>query len=264
MAGGWRRGKASRTNLGGAPFGVWFFKGCGFRVNFMQRATAAQTHAGSKSDTEVGLYYYRARYYDTAIGRLISEDPIAFTGGIDFYAYVSNNPSSLFDPSGLAQVCCRPANVGFAASWAQRTHRPPPCHCFAKLSNGDTLGGYFSYWLPVMLVKRQNDSSDHDKYARLAECKDLPGLPCESDARVKRAFDAYPKVRGPYGTEPGDVGTSNRVAAELLQDSGFGSVLPLPSCAWGQTGADGSFLPVKGFVKGFFPVKIFSPGLPVF
>jgi hypothetical protein len=24
-----------KTNLGAAPFGVWFFKGCGFRVNFI-------------------------------------------------------------------------------------------------------------------------------------------------------------------------------------------------------------------------------------
>jgi RHS repeat-associated protein len=44
---------------------------------------------------------YRARYYDPAIGRFISEDPIGFRGGRNFYAYVGNNPILFRDPSGL-------------------------------------------------------------------------------------------------------------------------------------------------------------------
>ena len=46
-------------------------------------------------------HYYRARYYDPQNGRFISEDPIGFGGGIDFYAYVRNNPALLGDPYGL-------------------------------------------------------------------------------------------------------------------------------------------------------------------
>jgi RHS repeat-associated protein len=42
---------------------------------------------GREWDSESGLYYYRARYYDPKIGRFISEDPIRFSGGINFYAY---------------------------------------------------------------------------------------------------------------------------------------------------------------------------------
>ncbi len=44
---------------------------------------------------------YRARYYDPNIGRFISEDPIQFVGGVNFYAYVKNNPINLTDPFGL-------------------------------------------------------------------------------------------------------------------------------------------------------------------
>ena len=44
---------------------------------------------------------YRARYYDPAIGRFISEDPFRFKGGRNFYEYVLNNPVNLRDPSGL-------------------------------------------------------------------------------------------------------------------------------------------------------------------
>jgi len=32
-------------------------------------------------DSETGLYYYRARYYDPKAGRFITRDPISFAGG---------------------------------------------------------------------------------------------------------------------------------------------------------------------------------------
>jgi len=48
--------------------------------------------------------YYRARYYDPKIGRFLSEDPIRFLGGINFYAYARNRPVNLRDPWGLQSV----------------------------------------------------------------------------------------------------------------------------------------------------------------
>jgi len=45
--------------------------------------------------------YYRARYYDPAVGRFLSEDAEAYGGSIDFYAYVQNNPLNFSDPFGL-------------------------------------------------------------------------------------------------------------------------------------------------------------------
>jgi len=45
--------------------------------------------------------YYRARYYDQSVGLFLSEDPIRFLGGIDFYTYADNSPTNLADPFGL-------------------------------------------------------------------------------------------------------------------------------------------------------------------
>jgi RHS repeat-associated protein len=57
-------------------------------------------YTGRELDEYTGLYYYRARFYDSQIGRFISEDPIGFEGGLNWYAYVENNPINLIDPEG--------------------------------------------------------------------------------------------------------------------------------------------------------------------
>jgi RHS repeat-associated protein len=61
-------------------------------------------YTAREQDTETGLYYYRARYYDPSIGRFLSEDPIRFWGGIDFYKYVDNDPTNSVDPSGERKI----------------------------------------------------------------------------------------------------------------------------------------------------------------
>jgi RHS repeat-associated protein len=60
------------------------------------------TYAGREFDADIGLFYYRARWYDPRQGRFISEDPIGFNGrDINLYGYVWNNPVNHRDPFGL-------------------------------------------------------------------------------------------------------------------------------------------------------------------
>ena len=57
---------------------------------------------GREWDSEIGLYYYRARYYDATVGRFISQDPIGFEAeDSNLYRYVVNNPVDTVDPLGL-------------------------------------------------------------------------------------------------------------------------------------------------------------------
>jgi RHS repeat-associated protein len=53
-----------------------------------------------------GPSYYRARYYNPATGRFLSEDPAGFKGGINRYAYVGDSPENFVDPLGLDKVKC--------------------------------------------------------------------------------------------------------------------------------------------------------------
>jgi len=51
-----------------------------------------------------GLHYLKARYYDPVAGRFLSRDPIGYRGSSNLYAYVSGNPVSDVDPSGLISL----------------------------------------------------------------------------------------------------------------------------------------------------------------
>ncbi len=52
-------------------------------------------------DKEINLYYYRARYYDSELGKFISRDPIGQEWGINIYEYVNDNPINAIDPTWL-------------------------------------------------------------------------------------------------------------------------------------------------------------------
>ncbi len=59
---------------------------------------------GQYYDSETGLYYNYHRYYDPAIGRYLTADPIGLDGGVNLYAYVQNNPVNWVDPYGLSYL----------------------------------------------------------------------------------------------------------------------------------------------------------------
>lgn len=54
---------------------------------------------GEKDD--LGLYYFRARYYDPEIRRFLSQDPIGLASGMNLYRYANNDPINFSDPTGL-------------------------------------------------------------------------------------------------------------------------------------------------------------------
>jgi len=70
------------------------------------------TYTGRELDQETGLSYYRARTYDSAVGRFIQKDPIGLRGGLNVYEYTQSSPTNLSDPLGNCPWCVAGALAG--------------------------------------------------------------------------------------------------------------------------------------------------------
>ncbi len=65
------------------------------------------TYTGREWDAATELHYYRARHYDTALGRFLQRDAVAQIiepaenmDGVNLYIYVANDPLIATDPTG--------------------------------------------------------------------------------------------------------------------------------------------------------------------
>jgi RHS repeat-associated protein len=57
---------------------------------------------GQRYDSETGLCYMKARYYDPRTGRFLQPDPMGYSAGLNLYLFANNNPLDLTDPLGLS------------------------------------------------------------------------------------------------------------------------------------------------------------------
>src|SRR5438309_2991316 len=71
----------SFSNGAGALAQTYTFDSYGNQTASSGSLTNPFRFAGRELDSETGLYFFRARYYDSQIGRFLSEDPVGFQGG---------------------------------------------------------------------------------------------------------------------------------------------------------------------------------------
>ncbi len=73
-----------------------------FGTKFVSNGDFDEPHGftGKEYDSDTGLYYYNARWYDPDLGRFISEDPAADPNNPNLYSYCGNNGVSRIDPTG--------------------------------------------------------------------------------------------------------------------------------------------------------------------
>jgi len=98
----------SLANSSGTLTQTYTFDSFGKQTASSGSLTNPFQYTGREFDSESSLYFYRARYYDPNTGRFVSEDPLQFGAGENFYLYALENAVNLNDPYGLC---------------------PPDCHC---------------------------------------------------------------------------------------------------------------------------------------
>ena len=92
----------------------------GVQKTWVNTYNPALKFSGKERDTESGLDYFGARYYDKAQYRFISVDPVSASMGmihdpqlLNLYSYCRNNPLNYFDPDGRKLIPVILPGIGF-------------------------------------------------------------------------------------------------------------------------------------------------------
>ena len=121
-------------------------------------------YSGRENDG-TGLYYFRARYYDPALQRFVSEDPIKYADkNFNLYSYVANNPINYTDPLGTTTYCGSGWNSAFIPDswWGKKYDFSSACK-----KHDDCYG----------TCGRSKEICDQDFYTNMViECKKLNGF----------------------------------------------------------------------------------------
>jgi RHS repeat-associated protein len=134
---------------------------------------------------ESGLVYARNRYYSPALGRFISEDPIGFGGGSNFYAYCGNDPINFTDPLGLMAM----GLYDGGGVWFGGTADSP-----ALAFGGPTRTPAASYRCPRAEVDESSPAFDGGFVSMRSQHEGMDG----KSARSRWAYHAIEKVRDQY------------------------------------------------------------------
>jgi len=128
------------------PFGVQISYNAGADNN-------PYRYSGEYYDTESGYTYLRARYYDPAIGRFVSEDPAL--DGNNWYIYCGNDPINSIDPTGLKAKKVYKTQDKAAKIWAKKNYgitrytRMERSSFIYAVFSGSKVTGY-AYTKPIM------------------------------------------------------------------------------------------------------------------
>ena len=107
-------------NSGGVVSDTYDYDAFGNLVGSTGTTPNVYRYQGEALDSETGLYYMRARYYDPTVGRFLNVDPMTDQGAHP-YEYAAADPVNGHDPTGTQDV------IEYSLlMWLYTAHVPPP------------------------------------------------------------------------------------------------------------------------------------------
>ncbi len=100
------------TSSSGTDVGNYTYDAFGQVLTSPTNSTNPFSFAGERIDPITGLVDLRARQYDPATGRFVSQDPDGYENGINLYTYAANDPINQNDPTGQVPLLVAAVGIG--------------------------------------------------------------------------------------------------------------------------------------------------------
>jgi len=104
------------TNSSGAVTDTYEYDAFGNLISTAGTTPNEFYYRGEQYDADLGFYYLRARYYNPATGRFVTQDPwggdIYDPASLHRYRYAKGNPANYIDPSGQGAISEYAFNLG--------------------------------------------------------------------------------------------------------------------------------------------------------
>ena len=216
------------------------------RISVSTSTNEARKYIGQFSDQNSGLDYLQARYYDSARGQFVNEDPVFWSNkqnladpqSFNVYSYANDNPINRSDPSGLAAYAYSRSVDPNSALLNLYAHNfiyivPGQGEALPALySNGMcidttrpfTLGGYndrrsvFGVANVSHLAKHANDSYDYNLASAQQSAYGVAMTPIRPNSGITPAQQDAALVNS-YNQQPDDYGLYGGVGLLGLQNS---------------------------------------------
>jgi len=193
--------------------------------------TSVFGYAGQYTDTESGLQWLRARYYDPTTGQFLTVDPLTAATGAR-YAYAAGNPITRADPSGLMEINDGASGYVAAIGDFWTSNSAPP-----RAPDYYTLCGGASPFIVIPSARLTVTSSGHI-HVTLSDGLGIPG----ANAQVGAGWiDSSEKPSScEIDTFIDDVSASANGFVPVWPAPGVFGVGPGVTETWGQEGQGGS------------------------
>lgn len=175
------------TDAAGMPLASWAYDPWG--VFLAGTTSSGLAFVGREWDSEIELYYFRARYYSPALGRMISEDPVGVRVSPNLYTYVRNHPIDSIDPSGLIDMnLLSDKHDAREEPWAE-ARRVFESGYFTIAAHGNAQGVYISHGLTEHTLVTFNGLAEMIQLDPKFKCQPVKIFACKVAAKDEYITD---------------------------------------------------------------------------